>query len=117
MVMICLIASVLYFYGIFSLMPLPDIDWRITGGILVLLNQGDQWTTRRFIKKGHREGNPLWAFVFKKIGVGILRYVIVTGVIVLIVLLLWEKIGIAGQLALVINAIFTIIYNIIVTKK
>jgi len=108
MFLLFLITIVLYF--LFSVLSLPHIDWWLTGVICFFLNLLDTWTTQRGIRRGREERNPLWAFLFKKIGVKWAQVVSVLGAIVFI-FFFWKDLEIAFQVAWLVTYGLIIVSN------
>lgn len=116
MIMVALLVPIFALYSLFLEISLPQIDWKISGTAFLILGCLDQWSTVRFLKKGCREGNFIWRFLFRKIGPK--RSRIIWGIFFILIIIspLWKTIGAEGQLALITTQALVIIWNIILPE-
>ena len=110
-----LFAAVVFLTLLFSLVSLPSIDWWITGVTLFCLVLADQWTTRRFLRKGVEEGNPVWAFLFRKFGFQ-RSSLALTLVVAIMIALFWKYLVTPIQFAFLSVSVLTISWNLILPK-
>ena len=115
MMILVVFAAVVILTLLFSLVPLPSIDWWITGVVLFCLVLTDQWTTRRFLRKGIEEGNPVWAFLFRKFGFQ-RSSLALTLVVAIMITLFWKYLVNPIQLAFLSVSALTIAWNLILPK-
>jgi len=95
-----MVLAVILMY-VFSLTGTPNIHYLITGGVLVVLAITDHQLTRKGLKLGAQEANPLVRWFIRKLGFNATLPIVLV-FLALLIAFRWESLHIAGQLALII---------------
>lgn len=96
---IAMVLAVILSY-VFSLTGTPVIHYLVTGGILVALSLADHFLTRKGLKLGAKEANPLVRLFIKRFGFNATLPIVLVFLAILIAFR-WESLPVAGQLALI----------------
>lgn len=96
---LAMVLAVILMY-VFSFTGAPSIHYLITGGMLIVLALVDHFLTRKGLKLGAKEANPLVRFFIRKLGFNATLPIVLV-FLVLMIAFRWESLNIAGQLAMI----------------